>query len=176
MRLGSFKRLWKPAGSQSKARARSSSSRGCSGSCRGVDQMETEHQEAKTVRHQRQAAREQLVTTMLEGHTFRQVSANTPTPLKRAMAYRLLHAVRTKGEIALQDGRHGHPSKLRGEARAFLEASCREAPCTPSPSLQAALRERFDLQVSVSQINRVRAALGVSSHSKQSPQEKKRED
>lgn len=136
--------------------------------------MEKEHNAANMARHQRQAAREQLVTTMLEGHTFRQISASTPTPLKRAMAYRLLHAVRTKGESALQDGRHGHPSKLRGEARAFLESCCREAPCTPSSTLQVALRERFDLQVSVSQINRVRADLGVSNPSKRSPQEKKR--
>lgn len=92
------------------------------------------------------------------------------------MAYRLLRNVRAKGNTALQDGRHGHPIKLRGEARAFLEAFCREIPCTPSPTLQAALRERFDLQVSVSQINRVRAALGVSNPSKRSPQEKKQEN
>lgn len=138
--------------------------------------MEKECKEVNMARYQRQAAREQLVTSMLEGQTFRQVSASTPTLLKRAMAYRLLHAVRTKGEIALQDGRHGHPSKLRGEARAFLEACCREVPCTPSPTLQAALRERFNLQVSVSQINRVRAALGMSNPSKKSPQEKKQEN
>jgi hypothetical protein len=42
MRLGSFKGLWKLAGSQSKAGARSSSSRVFSGSCRGVDQIEKE--------------------------------------------------------------------------------------------------------------------------------------
>src|SRR5437773_1215305 len=78
-----------------------------------------------------------------------------------------------KGASRGLDGRHGHPSKLRGEARAFLEATCREAPRTPSPTLRAALRERFNLQVSVSQINRVRAALGVSNHSRRSPQEKK---
>lgn len=138
--------------------------------------MEKEHVVANMARHQRQAAREQLVTAMLEGRTFREVSTGSPVPLKRAMAYRLLHAVRINGESALQDGRHGHPIKLRGEARAFLEATCREAPCTTSPSLQAALRERFNLQVSVSQINRVRAVLGVSNSSKQSPQEKKREN
>jgi hypothetical protein len=50
----------------------------------------------------------------------------------------------------------------------------RETPCTSSPTLQAALRDRFGLQVSVSQINRVRAALGVSNPSKRSPHEKKR--
>ena len=138
--------------------------------------MEKEHVVANMARHPRQAAREQLVTAMLEGRTFREVSTGSPVPLKRAMAYRLLHAVRINGESALQDGRHGHPIKLRGEARAFLEATCREAPCTTSPSLQAALRERFNLQVSVSQINRVRAVLGVSNSSKRSPREKKREN
>ena len=125
-------------------------------------------------RNKHQEAREQLVIALLEGHSWKEVSERPDVPLKRAMAYRLLHAVRTEGNIALQDGRHGHPIKLRGEARAFLEASCREAPFTPSSILQAALKERFDLQVSVSQINRVRATLGVSNHSKQSPQEKKR--
>lgn len=123
---------------------------------------------------QRKLAREHLVRAMQAGRTFQEVSQGEEQPLKRAMAYRLLRAVRTKGDIALQDGRHGHPSKLRGEARAFLEASCREAPSTASSTFQVALRERFDLQVSVSQINRVRATLGVSNHSRQSPQEKKR--
>ena len=125
---------------------------------------------------ERHIAREQLVTAMLGGQSWQQVSAGAPVPVKRAMAYRLLHAVRTKGNIALQDGRHGHPIKLRGEARTFLEEYCRKTPQTPSSTLQMALRERFDLQMSVSQINRVRAALGVSNLSKQSPQEKKRQN
>ena len=127
-------------------------------------------------RNERQEARERLVTALLEGESWQAVSEGPDVPLKRAMAYRLLRAVRTHGKVALQDRRHGHPSKLRGEARAFLEACCREAPYTPSATLQAILRERFDLQVSVSQINRVRAALGVSNPSKQSQQEKKREN
>jgi transposase len=125
---------------------------------------------------QARMTREQLITAMAEDRTFREVSVEASGPVKRAMAYRLLRAVRTKGNSALQDGRHGHPSKLRGEARAFLEATCRETPCTPSPTLQIALQERFNLQVSVSQINRVRAALGVSNPSRRSPQEKKREN
>jgi transposase len=124
--------------------------------------------------YKRQVARVQLVMAMLAGQSWQEVSAGPAVPLKRAMAYRLLRAVRTQGNNALQDGRHGHPSKLRGEARAFLEATCRRAPSTPSSTLQAALRERFDLQVSVSQINRVRAALGVSNHAQPATQGKKR--
>lgn len=137
--------------------------------------MEKEHAVVYGESNQRQEAREQFIAAMLEGRTFREVSAGSSPPVKRAMAYRLLRAVRTRGNTALQDGRHGHPSKLRGEARAFLEACCREAPCTSSPTLRAVLRERFDLQVSVSQINRVRAALGLSNPSRRSLQEKKQE-
>jgi len=134
--------------------------------------MEKEHAVVYGESNQRQEAREQFIAAMLEGRPFREVSAGSSPPVKRAMAYRLLRAVRTKGNIALQDGRHGHPMKLRGEARTFLEEYCRKTPQTPSSTLQIALRERFDLQVSVSQINRVRAVPGVSHHSQQSQQEK----
>lgn len=122
---------------------------------------------------ERRAAREQLITALLEGRTFQEVSRGASVPVKRAMAYRLLRAVRTQGTVALQDGRHGHPSKLRGEVRAWLETSCREASHTPSSIIQVELQERFDLRVSISQINRVRAALGVSNLSRQSSHKKK---
>ena len=129
----------------------------------------------KVERSQRQVAREQLITAMLEGRTFQEVSKGSDVPLKRAMAYRLLYAVRTKGESALQDGRHGHPVKLRGVARTFLEEYCRQAPSTPSSMIQTLLQERFGLSISTSQINRVRAALGVSNCRQNQKQEKKRE-
>jgi len=70
--------------------------------------------------------------------------------------------------------RHGHPIKLRGAARAFLEKQCQQAPHTPSSTIQAELRERFNLSVSISQINRVRVTLGLSNHSAGQKQEKKR--
>jgi hypothetical protein len=38
-----------------------------------------------------------------------------------------LQAFRLRGKAALSDGRHGHPSKLRGAARALLEEQCRQA-------------------------------------------------
>jgi transposase len=127
-----------------------------------------------TWRNERQVAREQVVAALQAGQSWQTVSQKPDVPVKRAMAYRLLRAVRERGKSALQDGRHGHSSKLRGEARAFLEACCREASSTPSSTLKLALHERFGLHVSVSQINRVRAALGVSNHPGRSPHEKKR--
>jgi hypothetical protein len=61
----------------------------------------------------------------------------------------------------LQDGRHGHPDKLRQPVRQWLETTCREAPHTPSRVVQAALLERFGILVSVGHLNRVRAEPGV---------------
>ncbi len=59
-------------------------------------------------KNERQAAREHLVTAMLAGQSWQEAAVATAMPVKRAMAYRLLRAVRTKGNTALQDGRHGH--------------------------------------------------------------------
>jgi transposase len=116
-------------------------------------------------RNDRQMARAHLVTAMLAGQPWQEAAAATAMPVKRAMAYRLVRAVRMNGEVALQDGRHGHPSKLRGEARTWVEMFCRDAPQTPSREVQTLLQDRFHLTVSVSQINRLRAALGVGNHS-----------
>jgi transposase len=126
-------------------------------------------------KNERQAARERLVTAMLAGQSWQEAAGATAMPVKRAMAYRLLRAVRTNGNTALQDGRHGHPSKLRGEVRTFLSEQCQQAPHTSGRLLQAALQERFQLNVSISQINRVRAALGGSHRPQNQEQGKKRE-
>jgi transposase len=129
----------------------------------------------KMEKNERQKARIDLIKSMLAGQSWREAFAATePAPLKRAMAYRLVHAVRMRGDATLADGRQGHPSKLRGEARAFLEEQCSQAPHTPSSTIQAELRERFELRVSISQINRVRAVLGFSNRSAGQSQGKKR--
>src|SRR5205807_5309400 len=97
-------------------------------------------------------AREQFITSMLQGRTFEEASKESDAPLKRAMAYRLLRAVRTQGEIALQDGRHRseeHTSELQSPCnlvcRLLLEKkktsstttfrSRRTTTCTSSASL-----------------------------------------
>jgi transposase len=123
----------------------------------------------------RRKAKAQLVALMQAGYSWQRAAAAAGVQTSQSNAYRLWGAFRQRGEMALEDGRHGHPSKLRGEARTFLEEHCRQAPQTPSSTIQAALRERFDLNVSISQINRVRAALGVSNHSQSQEPGKKAE-
>ena len=125
-------------------------------------------------KEQRRVVKTQLVTGMQEGYSWHEAAAKAGVQTSRSNAYRLWGAFRQRGETALSDGRHGHPIKLRGEARTYLEDACRQAPQTPSSRVQAALRERFHVNVSISQINRVRAALGVSNHSQNQEQGKKR--
>jgi transposase len=96
---------------------------------------------------QRRVAKAQLVAGMQAGYSWQQAAARAGVQTSQSNAYRLWLAVRKHGEKALSDGRHGHPIKLRGEARTFLEEQSHQAPCTPRSTLQTALRERFGLRV-----------------------------
>lgn len=107
-------------------------------------------------------ARVQVVQAMEQGLPWHEAAKRAGLEISQATAYRLRQRMRAVGEQALREGRHGHPSKLRGEVRTFVEAMCRQAPQTPSHEIQTRLAERFALTVSVSQLNRVRATLGVS--------------
>jgi transposase len=112
---------------------------------------------------QRRAAKGQLIALMQAGHPWHEAAAMAGVQIGRSAAYQLLRNVRLRGEAALQDGRHGHPAKLRPPVREFLETTCREAPHTASHVVQAALQERFGLLVSIGHLNRVRAQLVVGS-------------
>ncbi len=114
-------------------------------------------------REQRQEAKRSIIAQIEQGASVQQARTAVAVPIHRATIYRLLKKGRTEGEVAFSDGRHGHPIKLRGAVRTFLIEFCRTSPHTPSPQVQTALQERFGLTISVSQINRVRATLGLSS-------------
>jgi transposase len=107
-------------------------------------------------------ARVQVVEAMEQGLPWHEATKRAGLEISQSTAYRLRQRMREAGEQALREGRHGHPIKLRGEARKFLEETCRQAPYIPSHEIQTQLAQNFSLQVSVSQINRVRASLGVS--------------
>jgi transposase len=107
-------------------------------------------------------ARVQVVEVMEQGLPWHEAAKRAELQISQSTAYRLRQRMRQGGKQALQEGRHGHPAKLRGEVREWLEETCRRAPYTPSHEIQAQLAERFALSISVSQLNRVRATLGVS--------------
>ncbi len=112
-------------------------------------------------RETRRAAKAQMVAHMQAGQSWHEATTNAGLQTSRASAYRLLRRVRTEGAVALDDQRHGHPTKVRHPVRDWLVTFCRAAPEATGQTVQAALFEQFCLEVSVSQINRLRAALGV---------------
>jgi transposase len=57
----------------------------------------------------------QLVSYMHEGYTWQAAAALAGVDVSQSTAYRLYKAVRERGEAALQDGRHGHPSERATE-------------------------------------------------------------
>lgn len=126
-------------------------------------------------KEQDHVAKMQIVASMQEGHSWQTATAQAGLHSSQSTAYRLWAAWRQRGEGALSDGRHGHPIKLRGTVRTFLEDYCQQTPSTPSSVLKRLLEQRFGVRASVSQINRVRAALGISNHSQSQHRGKKRQ-
>ncbi|MDP9381716.1 MAG: helix-turn-helix domain-containing protein [Chloroflexota bacterium] len=74
--------------------------------------------------------------------------------------------MRTEGEAALGERRHGHPYKLTGTVREWLVERCRGMPRVPARVLRAELSDRFGVTVSITHLNRVRAELGVGNTSR----------
>ena len=107
------------------------------------------------------AAKAALIAYMDEGYPWQEAAAKAGVVVSRATAYRLWLRAWREGPSCLDDGRHGHPSKLRDPIRHWVVEACTAAPTTTSPVLQTAIRDRFGITVSVRQINRVRAALGL---------------
>ena len=110
---------------------------------------------------QRRAAKRQLIALMQAGHSWQEAAAMAGVRIGRSAAYQLLRNMRVQGEVALQDGRHGHPAKLRTAERIWLETYCHTSPGTPSRVVQTALQERFGTQISIGYLNQVRARLGL---------------
>jgi transposase len=108
-----------------------------------------------------QAAKAHVVMLLQMGYPWQKAEASAGLHISRSTAYRLLQAVRTRGEAALQDGRHGHPAKLQEAVLHWLLAICCTDPQVPSRAVQAALQEQFGIHVSIGHLNRVRAALGI---------------
>ena len=110
------------------------------------------------------AAKAQVVEHILQGQPWHEAVAATGLRISRSTAYQLLKRVRTEGEAALIDGRHGHATKLRAPLRHWLEAYWRDHQEATCREAQAALETRFDVRVSQSHLSRIRTALGVTRH------------
>jgi transposase len=111
---------------------------------------------------QRQAARREIVRQVEQGASAKLARAQSAVPMHRTTVYRLLKRAQHEGEQAFADRRHGHPVKLRGEVLTFLIEHCQDTPSVSSSEVQHAIEEHFGQAPSVSQLNRVRANLGLS--------------
>src|SRR5215471_19666046 len=111
---------------------------------------------------QRQAAKRQLLALMQAGQSWQAAAAAAGLQISRSTAYRWLQEVRTRGEAALQDGRHGHPAKVRPPVLHWLESRCQASPQVPSSELQRELQEQMGVLISISHLNAVRATHGWS--------------
>lgn len=110
------------------------------------------------------AARLQLIGRMLAGQSWQTAAAESHLPISRATAYRLVQQARNedKAPQIFLDDRHGHPYKVTEPVQVWINEVCSENRQMPSSRVQSELKRRFGVAVSVSQINRVRATLGVS--------------
>lgn len=111
---------------------------------------------------QRQVAKREIVRDIEQGVSAREARVRSAVPMHRTTVYRLLKRVQREGDNGFAEGRHGHPVKLRGEVLTFLIEFCQATPSVASSVLQRAIIERFASAPSVSQLNRVRARLGLS--------------
>ena len=81
-------------------------------------------------REARHAAKAVLVAQMQAGCSWPLRATSAVLQTSRASAYRLLRRVRTEGAVALDDQRHGHPTKVRHSVRDWLVTFFRPAPET----------------------------------------------
>jgi transposase len=114
--------------------------------------------------HPERSARLELIKHMFAGQDWRTAVSESKLNISRATAYRLVKLARSedKAELAFLDGRHGHPYKLTERVRVWMVDFCTNNPQVPSSRVRAELKAVFGVEVSVSQINRVRAEYGVA--------------
>src|SRR5260221_962796 len=101
-----------------------------------------------------------MVELMQAGQPWQVAAAATGVQVSRSTAYRWLQEVRTRGEAALEDGRHGHPAKLRPPVLHWLESRCQATSRLPSSQLQRELQEQCGVRISISHLNALRAMHG----------------
>jgi transposase len=119
-------------------------------------------QDQRQLHQTHQIAKRELVRQVEQGMTAWEAQRRCPVPIHRTTVYRLLKRVEREGEQALAERRHGHPVKLRGEVLTWVMEYCQSHASASGSEVQRLVAERFGITVSVSQLNRVRAAHGLS--------------
>jgi transposase len=116
---------------------------------------------------QRRAAKQQMLELMQAGVSWQEAATTAGVQTSRATAYRWKQEARTRGEAALQDGRHGHPAKVLPPVLHWLELRCQATSLVASSQVQGELQEQLGVRLSISHLNAVRAAHGWSNAASQ---------
>jgi transposase len=116
---------------------------------------------------QQEVGKRQMVTLMQAGHHWKEAAQLSGVQISRSAGYRLAQKVRTQGEAGWQDGRQGHPSKLREPVLQWLKTYCQASPETPSHVVAESLEKQFGVRMSISHLNGTRAELGLTTQSRQ---------
>jgi transposase len=111
---------------------------------------------------QQRAAKQQMLDLMEAGVSWQEAARTAGVQTSRATAYRWRQEARTRGEAALQDGRHGHPAKVLPPVLHWLELRCQATSLVASSQVQAELQAQLGVRISISHLNAVRAAYGWS--------------
>lgn len=111
---------------------------------------------------QRQAAKVQMMVLMQAGHPWQEAASRAGILPSRSTAYRWFQHFRARGEATLQDGRHGHVHKVHDPVLQWLYATCHATPHVSSAHLQHELHRQLGVQVSITHLNRLRAAYGLT--------------
>lgn len=114
-----------------------------------------------------ETGKRQLVMLMQTGSHWKEAAQLSGVQISRSVAYRLVQKVRMQGEAGLQDGRQGHPSKLREPVLQWLKTYCQASPKSASHVVAEALEKQFGIRVSISHLNATRARLGLTTQSRQ---------
>jgi transposase len=114
--------------------------------------------------HPERTARLHLLEYMSAGHSWQSAVSQSGLHISRSTAYRLRQQARDedKAPLVFLDDRHGHPYKLTEPVCMWMVEFCTNNPQVASSRVQTELKSTFGIEVSVSQINRVRAAKGVT--------------
>lgn len=107
-------------------------------------------------------AKVQMMALMQAGHSWPEAASRAGIHPSRSTAYRWFQHFRAHGEAALQDGRHGHVHKVHASVLQWLQATCHATPHVSGAHLQHELYEHLGVQVSITHLNRLRAAHGLT--------------
>jgi transposase len=111
-------------------------------------------------KQEKQEAKKVLVELMQAGHSWQEASEKAGIQTTRPTAYSWWKKYREQGESGLQDGRQGHVAKMHEPILQWLETVCSQDHSISSEKIQKMLQDQFGLVISITHLNRTRAAHG----------------